>query len=410
MGSKRKRLGDLAAEVGLEGDEALVTVWDMGLDHYSDIDDLIRPSDLRAITVAFGKVPDRDKQKISYWARAWGLDLDGVRARLKDDFGVVVPKNARTLPKGVLKKLNKATNLVLDSRVLQAASSELVSDTVVAEEEQPPALEWRCAGRSRDIRFLSEREVRDIHDALCNDFQMSSDPIEPSGVRDPALLESACQRPRTSLGTTYKYTTVESAASALLHSLVHNHPFHNGNKRTALVSMLVFMDENRMILTCDQQSLFKFVLQVSQHRLVDRSANFRADREVLAMNSWICANARQKELGERVVKWKEFARNLQNLGCVVGKTLPGNRVKVSRSVPRPRRGLLPARERTHTVTAHKRNGGSEIDVDQIATIRRDLQLDDIHGYDSAHFYGDDRSTPDRFIAEYRTILKRLARL
>ena len=43
-------------------------------------------------------------------------------------------------------------------------------------------------------------------------------------------------RPQTGLGTIDKYPTIEQKAAALLHSLIKNHAFHNGNKRTALVA------------------------------------------------------------------------------------------------------------------------------------------------------------------------------
>ena len=410
MSNRRTRLIDLANQAGLEPDEALVTVWDLGFEHYEDIDEYVRTSELRTISLAFGKVPDRDRQKISYWCAAWDLDESRVRDRLLVEFGVTVSERARTLPKGALRRVSKASSVSLDSRVIKYPNANVLLAEELSQTAFAPQFNWKCIGRAREIKFLTETEVGSIHNALCDDFRMSANPIEPSGVRDPGLLSSACQRPQTSLGSSSKYTTIESAAAALMHSLVHNHPFHNGNKRTALVATMVFLDENRVILTCDQQAIFKFVLQVSQHRLVKRGLDQRADREVLVMNEWLFANSRQKELGERVVKWNEFGRILQDLGCEIGKTLPGNRVKISRVVRRPRRGLLLARDRTQSVTAHKRNGGSEIDLDQIVTVRRELHLDDIHGYDSAHFYGDDRAAPDRFISEYRTLLKRLARL
>jgi hypothetical protein len=61
-------------------------------------------------------------------------------------------------------------------------------------------------------------------------------------------------------------------------------------------------------------------------------------------------------------------------------------------------------------TTGYRNEGSEVGRHQLADIRRELHLAESDGYDSAYFYGTDRREPDSFIAEYRSLLRRLGRL
>lgn len=60
-----------------------------------------------------------------------------------------------------------------------------------------------------------------------------------AGVRDEALLESAVNRPRTGY-----YRDVIEEAAALCESLLQNHPFLDGNKRTAVVATAVFLRWN----------------------------------------------------------------------------------------------------------------------------------------------------------------------
>ena len=118
--------------------------------------------------------------------------------------------------------------------------------------ETPPAKPARkrreprptIIGKEQPIDYLTAGDIAKIHWVLVDDFSQSKDPIDPPGVRSQGLLESAAHRPRTALGTTDKYPTVAMAGAALLHSIVLNHAFHNGNKRTALVSTLVFTDRN----------------------------------------------------------------------------------------------------------------------------------------------------------------------
>jgi death-on-curing protein len=98
--------------------------------------------------------------------------------------------------------------------------------------------------KARTIWYPSAEDVLDLHAELVVLFAREDNPIFPPGVKDRKLLESACGRPQTSLGGTEKYLTVEQKAAALLHSLVKNHPFHNGNKRTALRTVVTFLWQN----------------------------------------------------------------------------------------------------------------------------------------------------------------------
>lgn len=90
--------------------------------------------------------------------------------------------------------------------------------------------------------YISEQDVLTVYDILVCFFADDGDPISPAGLRDYNLLSSAVHRPQTSLGDKFKYNTIDEKASALLHSLIKSHPFHNGNKRTALISCLIFYD------------------------------------------------------------------------------------------------------------------------------------------------------------------------
>lgn len=106
-------------------------------------------------------------------------------------------------------------------------------------------------------------EVLAIHMQLVKMFYRLGDPITPAGPRPGGLLESAAARPHTAHGDTEKYTTVERKAGALFHSLIANHPFHNGNKRTAIVAMLAFLDRNDRRINATDDEVFEFVLAVA---------------------------------------------------------------------------------------------------------------------------------------------------
>jgi death-on-curing family protein len=393
----------LATAFELDLDEALVTLWDAGFDEVQDIDDRIAAPRVSAAHRALGLRPVTEMRTLRYWQEALGLTSDELREKLAE-LGVFVSPGARVLPKGALRRLRRAG----------VAPRPAARPTIVVPSQSSPPLgeqsfEWRIVGTSRSCEHLTVDEVRRVHEALEAEFRTGPDPVQPPGVKDEGLLESAVHRAATSLGNECKYPTAEMVAAALLHSLIHNHPFHNGNKRAALVTMLVSLDRNGLLLTSSEQELFKYVLLVAQHHVAGAGAADIADREVLAIAEWIFAHSRALDKGERSLKWREMRRILTRHNCTFDGPLPGNKLKIHRTVKT--RGFLGLqKERPLIAHAHYAGEGREVGTDQIQHIRKCLHLDDARGYDSAYFYGTDPREPDEFIAEHRNILKRLARL
>ena len=75
------------------------------------------------------------------------------------------------------------------------------------------------------------------------------------GVRDPGLLEAALFRPQTGY-----YPTLIDEAAALWESLSQNHPFVDGNKRTAFAATYVFLAINGLEITATDDEAQDFVL------------------------------------------------------------------------------------------------------------------------------------------------------
>ena len=63
-------------------------------------------------------------------------------------------------------------------------------------------------------------------------------------VKDMGLLDSALQRPKTSLFGEDAYPDLQTKAAAMLHSLIKNHPMVDGNKRTGWLLFLSFIAAN----------------------------------------------------------------------------------------------------------------------------------------------------------------------
>jgi len=78
------------------------------------------------------------------------------------------------------------------------------------------------------------------------DFDEAVQVIDSMGlhIKDASLLESALYRPVASMFGVEQYVSVHEKGAAMLHSLVKNHPLHDGNKRVAWILTRVFMAQN----------------------------------------------------------------------------------------------------------------------------------------------------------------------
>jgi len=91
---------------------------------------------------------------------------------------------------------------------------------------------------SSDPIFLTLDDALEIHADMIESYGGSA------GVRDMGLLESALAQPRATFDGEYLLPNIRSMASAYLLSIAKNHPFIDGNKRTAAASAVVFLKAN----------------------------------------------------------------------------------------------------------------------------------------------------------------------
>ena len=102
---------------------------------------------------------------------------------------------------------------------------------------------------------MDKEYVKKVHFFLADYFKDKEDPISPAGVKDEGLLESACLRPATCLiGGKEAYPSVFDKAAALFHSIISNHCFFNGNKRTALLTAMDFLAQNNFWIDLERVS------------------------------------------------------------------------------------------------------------------------------------------------------------
>jgi death-on-curing protein len=97
------------------------------------------------------------------------------------------------------------------------------------------------------------------HLTLADVLAMHDDQLQryggASGIRDPGQLEAALYRPQTGY-----YADLIEEAAALWESLSQNHPFIDGNKRTAFAATYTFLAINGWRLVADAEATYSFML------------------------------------------------------------------------------------------------------------------------------------------------------
>lgn len=260
---------------------------------------------------------------------------------------------------------------------------------------------------------LTVDEVKGIHDLLTEDFLNTKDPIEPPGVRmQGELLESAVNRQHAGFGGELKYPDAVSNAATLCYGVCCNHCFHNGNKRTALVSLLCHLDKNNYTLkeNIDQNELYSLMIKIAAHRFAPRrKERDTSDIEVREISQWLKRNTRKLKRGERVVTYRELRKILTQYDIYLENPRK-NYIDVVK-YEWTRKHIFAKKERTAKRVAHipYPREGMEVGKGVLKNVREACGLTEENGYDSEIFYGAETSI-DKFITKYKKTLRRLAKI
>lgn len=363
-------------------------------------------SDVAASALRTRRKKERSERRVSHLAKNAGLSLKSSIDRLLNaniqvhGASDLVPKKEVLRAREILKKEEKQ---IQSESGFPAESMSLASPKSTTQKQNRETIDHKAEKIKRtmekpDIDYLTISNVKAIHNKLVEDFQKSSDPIDPPGVKDETLLDSAVNRPHTNIDGKLKYDNVYSATGAYLHALIGNHPFHNGNKRTALVSALAFLNLNDITLDgVNKDDLYKYVIKIASHEIDQKEPRTTLpDREVNLIASWIRKHSRSISKQEILSKVRDVKTILERNGCS-WESQAGNKVTIKREF----------NGETYISKAGYRNFGDEWDKQTIHRIRKDLHLTEEYGIDSITFYKKEGRIPE-FINKYRKILQRLA--
>ena len=111
------------------------------------------------------------------------------------------------------------------------------------------------------VKKLSLRQILILHELMVKNHGGSS------GIRDMNMLESAVNRPFATFAGADLYQDIFMKAGALIQSIVKNHPFLDGNKRTAWASADSFLKLNNIKIVVSRKVVVKFMASVANKNL-----------------------------------------------------------------------------------------------------------------------------------------------
>jgi death on curing protein len=130
------------------------------------------------------------------------------------------------------------------------------------------------------IKKINIIEVQFTAYRLAQELMRFDEPIPDFDTRYPNVLESCVATPFQVFDGKVLYSGLLNKASILFYLMIKNHPFENGNKRIAMVTLFLFLGRNGKWLRVKPRKLYKFAANVAgskpkyKDRVLRRIRNF----------------------------------------------------------------------------------------------------------------------------------------
>lgn len=114
------------------------------------------------------------------------------------------------------------------------------------------------------IKPLTIAEIELVSYNLAKKLMTWDEPIPEFGARFPNILESCLNAPFATYDRKNLYKGFDAKAAILFYLMVKNHPFENGNKRIAIMTLFLFLSKNNRWLEVEPQELYRTAVWVAE--------------------------------------------------------------------------------------------------------------------------------------------------
>lgn len=130
---------------------------------------------------------------------------------------------------------------------------------------------------------VSVEEVQYVAHRLAQELMEWGEPIPAFETRRGHILESCLETPFQQFSGKPLYPEPLDQASILFYLMIKNHPFQNGNKRIAVVTLLHFLNKNERWLNVDNQELYNFARWVAESNPRLKEATVEAVQKFISL-------------------------------------------------------------------------------------------------------------------------------
>lgn len=192
--------------------------------------------------------------------------------------------------------------------------------------------------------FLDYDDVLKAHYLICDYFETNYQQASVYGVRDLTLLGSAIGRQKTSFGGCVKWNGLYEYCATLFFGLVKNHPFHDGNKRTALLALLYQLQQSKRVPEAPQKEFETLTVRVAESGL-EKYSDYndfckpglkKEDSAVYFIANFLKRKTRSLDSSYKPLTFFEFNAILKQYNCYLDNP-SGNYINVYQTVSK---GLL----------------------------------------------------------------------
>ena len=134
------------------------------------------------------------------------------------------------------------------------------------------------------IRRLSLKEVEYTAFEMAKQLMTWDEPIPEFGTRYPNVLESCIGAPFQTFHQKPLYKKLTGKAAILFYLMIKNHPFENGNKRIAVMTLFVFLYLNRKWLKVSNEALYQFAVSIAESKSKSKDTYISAINDFLNKN------------------------------------------------------------------------------------------------------------------------------
>jgi death-on-curing family protein len=281
----------------------------------------------------------------------------------------------------------------------------------------------------KKIVTLNTDCIIELHRLLSENYKLMEDmePIEPAGVKNIGMLESAVNRQQVGLGEQYKYDNVYLNTATLVFGIIKNHSFHNGNKRTGFLALIKHLYVNGYVLkpNLKHQLIYDFLIAIADSKLYEYAEKFKKEYKFLKIHKirsktewkdenvvefiayWIKSNSTPKE---NTIKGEIKISLLRKLLDSKDIKIDQKGIKISVWIEKENKflGLISTKNKINYREYSLKNSETVIDNKTLNKLRQDFKLTKKYGIDNRFFY-DESAFLDNEIKIYKQIIYRLSK-